>query len=149
MASFLPLFFLDGMEGKMLKPLGISFIVALIASTIVALTVTLVLCSYLLGSAKAMKAIDKEPKFARMLRGAYEKCLRWSFGHAKGIFIATALMFAVSVGIFFTLGRSFLPSFNEGSLTINVSSLRAYLLRKATVSAAKQRKSYSPCPRFR
>lgn len=123
MASFLPLFFLDGMEGKMLKPLGISFIVALIASTIVALTVTPVLCSYLLGSAKAMKAIDKEPKFARMLRGAYEKGLRWSFGHAKGIFIATALMFAVSVGIFFTLGRSFLPSFNEGSLTINVSSL--------------------------
>lgn len=131
MASFLPLFFLDGMEGKMLKPLGISFIVALIASTIVALTVTPVLCSYLLGSRKAMKAIDKEPKFARMLRGAYEKGLRWSFGHAKGIFIATAVLFLVSIGIFFTLGRSFLPSFNEGSLTINVSSLPGISLEES------------------
>lgn len=131
MASFLPLFFLDGMEGKMLKPLGISFIVALIASTIVALTVTPVLCSYLLGSRKAMKAIDKEPKFARMLREAYEKGLRWSFGHAKGIFIATAVLFLVSIGIFFTLGRSFLPSFNEGSLTINVSSLPGISLEES------------------
>lgn len=101
MASFLPLFFLDGMEGKMLKPLGISFIVALVASTIVALTVTPVLCSFLLGSKKAMKALDREPKFARALRVAYEKALSWSLGHAKLIFISTAILFAISVGIFF------------------------------------------------
>ncbi|WP_297062668.1 efflux RND transporter permease subunit [uncultured Duncaniella sp.] len=131
MASFLPLFFLDGMEGKMLKPLGISFIVALVASTIVALTVTPVLCSYLLGSKKAMKALDREPKFARMLRMAYEKALAWSLGHAKPIFISTAILFAISVGIFFTLGRSFLPSFNEGSLTINVSTLPGISLEES------------------
>lgn len=131
MASFLPLFFLDGMEGKMLKPLGISFIVALVASTIVALTVTPVLCSYLLGSPKAMKAIDKEPKFARWLREAYTRGLRWSFGHAKGIFIGTGVLFAVSLGIFFTLGRGFLPSFNEGSLTINVSTLPGISLEES------------------
>lgn len=131
MASFLPLFFLEGMEGKMLKPLGISFIVALVASTIVALTVTPVLCSYLLGSKKAMKALDREPKFARMLRTAYEKALAWSLGHAKPIFISTAVLFAISVGIFFTLGRSFLPSFNEGSLTINVSTLPGISLEES------------------
>ncbi|WP_304475314.1 efflux RND transporter permease subunit [uncultured Duncaniella sp.] len=131
MASFLPLFLLDGMEGKMLKPLGISFIVALVASTIVALTVTPVLCSFLLGSKKAMKALDREPKFARALRVAYEKALSWSLGHAKLIFISTAILFAISVGIFFTLGRSFLPSFNEGSLTINVSALPGISLEES------------------
>lgn len=131
MASFLPLFFLDGMEGKMLKPLGISFIVALVASTIVALTVTPVLCSFLLGSKKAMKAFDREPKFARALRVAYEKALSWSLGHAKLIFISTAILFAISVGTFFTLGRSFLPSFNEGSLTINVSALPGISLEES------------------
>ncbi len=131
MASFLPLFFLDGMEGKMLKPLGISFIVALIASTIVALTVTPVLCSYLLGSKKAMATLDKEPKFARMIRESYEKGLKWSLGHAKPIFIGTALLFLFSLGAFFTLGRSFLPSFNEGSLTINVSTLPGISLEES------------------
>lgn len=123
MASFLPLFFLDGMEGRMLKPLGISFIVSLIASTIVALTVTPVLCSFLLGSKKAMQTLDKEPKFSRWLRQAYEKSLGWSFGHAKSIFVTTGLLLLLAIGTFFTLGRSFLPPFNEGSLTINVSTL--------------------------
>ena len=123
MASFLPLFFLDGMEGRMLKPLGISFIVSLIASTIVALTVTPVLCSFLLGSKKAMQTLDKEPKFSRWLRQAYEKSLGWSFGHAKSIFVTTGLLLLLALGTFFTLGRSFLPPFNEGSLTINVSTL--------------------------
>lgn len=123
MASFLPLFFLDGMEGRMLKPLGISFIVSLIASTIVALTVTPVLCSFLLGSKKAMQTLDKEPKFSRWLRQAYEKSLGWSFGHAKSIFVTTGLLLLLALDTFFTLGRSFLPPFNEGSLTINVSTL--------------------------
>lgn len=131
MASFLPLFFLDGMEGKMLKPLGISFIVALIASTIVALTVTPVLCSYLLGSKKAMKALDKEPRFSRMLRKAYEKALSKALTHSRPIFIGTALLFIAAMGIFFTLGRSFLPSFNEGSLTINVSTLPGISLEES------------------
>lgn len=131
MASFLPLFFLDGMEGKMLKPLGISFIVALIASTIVALTVTPVLCSYLLGSKKSMAKLDKEPKFARMIREGYAKGLKWSLGHAKAIFIGTAVLFLFSLGVFFTLGRSFLPSFNEGSLTINVSTLPGISLEES------------------
>ena len=131
MASFLPLFFLDGMEGKMLKPLGISFIVALVASTIVALTVTPVLCSYLLGSKKAMQALDKEPKFARALRLAYERALGKAMNCPRPLFIGTAALFIIATGIFFTLGRSFLPSFNEGSLTINVSTLPGISLEES------------------
>lgn len=123
MASFLPLFFLDGMEGKMLKPLGISFIVSLIASTIVALTVTPVLCYYLLGSKKAVEALDREPKFAKAIRLAYEKTLGKALGYPRQIFVGVGVLFVAAMGLFFTLGRSFLPSFNEGSLTINVSTL--------------------------
>lgn len=123
MASFLPLFFLEGMEGKMLKPLGISFIVSLIASTIVALTVTPVLCYYLLGSKKAVEALDREPKYAKAIRLAYEKTLGKALGHPRQIFGGVGVLFVAAMGLFFTLGRSFLPSFNEGSLTINVSTL--------------------------
>lgn len=123
MASFLPLFFLNGMEGRMLKPLGISFIVALEASTLVALTVTPVLCSYLLGSKKAMAHLDRQPWLARKLSVAYESSLRKALYAPKPWLVGTSVLFLVSLGLFFTLGRSFLPPFNEGSLTINVSTL--------------------------
>ncbi len=131
MASFLPLFFLDGIEGKMLKPLGISFIVALIASTIVALTVTPVLCSYLLGGDKVKKSLDRESWVAAKLRVAYSGVLKKSFAHIRPIFIGTTLLFVVAIGVFFTLGRGFLPSFNEGSLTINVSTLPGISLEES------------------
>lgn len=122
-AGFLPLFFLHGMEGKMLIPLGVAFIVALAASTLVALTLTPVLCSYLLGSAKQDNEMSKEPWLARHLRKGYVKALSTCLNHPKPVIWSTAVLFAVSVGMFFTLGRSFLPNFNEGSLTINVSTL--------------------------
>lgn len=123
MASFMPLFFLTGIEGRMLIPLGISFIVSLIASTIVALTVTPVLCSYLLGGKKADKESGRESWVARKLKGAYSRALTSSFAHSKAILGGTAVLFLIALGVFFTLGRSFLPSFNEGSFTINVSTL--------------------------
>ena len=121
--SFLPLFFLDGMEGRMLMPLGISFIASLFASTVIALTLTPVLCSYLLASDKALGKSDKEPFVARKLKHYYAIALQWAVGHKKGVITLTAGLFAASVVVFFTLGRSFLPAFNEGSLTINVSAL--------------------------
>ena len=123
MASFLPLFFLSGMEGRMLKPLGISFIVALIASTIVALTLTPVLCSYLLGTPSAMRELSKEPWLSRHLGSGYEKALRGTLDNPAPALWGTGILLVVSVAMFFTLGRSFLPPFNEGSLTINVSTL--------------------------
>lgn len=122
-ASFLPLFFLSGIEGRMLIPLGISFIVALIASTIVALTVTPVMCSYLLGDNKTTESMNKEAWAARKLKEKYSKCLDWSFSHRKAVLTSVAILVIVSLATFFTLGRSFLPSFNEGSFTINISTL--------------------------
>ena len=186
--SFVPLFFLSGMEGRMLVPLGIAFITALAASTLVALTLTPVLCSYLLkkrgetvsspefGSdvhptadeahdpmrtklttrcgrnsrpdADETFAPDTDETFARsadettarsngdsavarwMKRG-YERLLTWSLGHGRKILAATVVVFLVFLGLFFTLGRSFLPPFNEGSFTINVSSLPGISLEES------------------
>lgn len=128
--SFVPLFFLSGMEGRMLVPLGVAFIVALFASTIVALTLTPVLCSYLLGSNKTNKEL-KEAPVARWMKGIYEKALTWVLAHKRVTLGSTIGLFVVALGVFFTLGRSFLPSFNEGSFTINISSLPGISLEES------------------
>jgi len=130
-ASFLPLFFLSGMEGRMLIPLGVAFIVALAASTIVALTLTPVLCSYLLGGRSDNAALSKEPKVTRRMKTAYTSALRWCLGRPAWVLGGVGVLFAVSIGLFFTLGRSFLPNFNEGSLTINVSTLPGISLEES------------------
>lgn len=122
-ASFVPLFFLTGLEGRMLAPLGIAFIVALFASTVVALTLTPVLCSYLLTKPNTKKKEEKEPFVARTLKRIYEKALSWTLRYKKIVLGVTIAIFILSLIGFFSLGRSFLPPFNEGSLTVNVSSL--------------------------
>lgn len=119
--SFIPLFFLSGMEGRMLVPLGIAFIVALFASTIVALTLTPVLCSYLLG--KGSDKDMKEPFVARYLKRWYAIALDWAIRKKKLVLGVTTAAGIAAIITFFSLGRSFLPSFNEGSFTINVSTL--------------------------
>jgi Cu(I)/Ag(I) efflux system membrane protein CusA/SilA len=119
--SFVPLFFLSGMEGRMLAPLGIAFIVALFASTAIALTLTPVLCSYLLHHNSAAQQ-EKEPFVVRHLKKYYEMALRWTLQHKKITLGTTGVLFLAAVAVFFTLGRSFLPSFNEGSFTVNVST---------------------------
>lgn len=126
--SFLPLFFLDGMEGRMLVPLGVAFIVSLFASTFVALTLTPVLCSFLL--TKATKA-DKEPKIVVKMKGGYSKALEWVIARKKVVLGSVLGLFVVALGLFFTLGRSFLPPFNEGSFTINVSSMPGISLEES------------------
>lgn len=120
--SFVPLFFLTGMEGRMLIPLGVAFIVALIASTIVALTLTPVLCSYMLGG-KSGDTVPKEPRISIWLKEKYGKLLSGALRHGKWVFFSTVGLFIISLVIFFSLGSSFLPPFNEGSFTINVSTL--------------------------
>ena len=129
-ASFVPLFFLTGMEGRMLRPLGIAFITALFASTFVALTLTPVLCSYMLGSEKSDKK-GHDPKMVLSLKRIYEKALRWVLAHKKTAFTSVALLFSAAVAAFCTLGGSFLPSFNEGSFTINVSTLPGVSLEES------------------
>lgn len=129
--SFIPLFFLTGMEGRMLVPLGIAFIVSLFASTVVALTLTPVLCSYLLGGKLKGDGLPKEAFLAVWLKKYYERALLWSLEHKKTVLGGTVAVFVVALGIFFTLGHSFLPSFNEGSFTINVSSLPGISLEES------------------
>ena len=128
--SFVPLFFLSGMEGRMLVPLGIAFIVALVASTVVALTLTPVLCSYLLGREKG-EELPKESFVSVWLRKYYAVALEWALRHSKAVLGTTIAVFLVALGFFFTLGHSFLPSFNEGSFTINVSSLPGISLEES------------------
>lgn len=121
--SFLPLFFLDGIEGRMLVPLGLAFIIALVASTIVALTLTPVLCLYLLGRGKEEVKMEEEPRITRTLGRFYEKLLTRCVSRPKPIFITAILLLLLALIVFPFLGRSFLPSFNEGSFTVNVSAL--------------------------
>lgn len=130
--SFVPLFFLSGLEGRMLTPLGVSFIVSLFASTLVALTLTPVLCSYLLkdGSKADGDSTGGDgqsaggPKWVVAMKARYERLLLWATGRpSRWILGVTAALVMVTIGLFFTLGRSFLPPFNEGSFTINVSTL--------------------------
>ncbi len=185
-ASFVPLFFLTGMEGRMLAPLGIAFIVALCASTLVALTLTPVLCSYLLSSSRGEKdelkiekiafereqrllassadevnvdskinstgahdeyesqpdghnfqfsilnsQLDKEPPVTRWLKKGYTRLLSWTLRHRWPVLGSTAVLLIVALVAFFGLGRSFLPTFNEGSFTINVATLPGISLEES------------------
>ncbi len=131
--SFVPLFFLSGMEGRMLVPLGVAFITALAASTVVALTLTPVLCSYLLGHnlSSDKKNGNGDSAVARTLKNAYGAVLEKALQHKRAVLGCTIALFAVALGLFFTLGRSFLPPFNEGSFTINVSSLPGISLEES------------------
>lgn len=131
-ASFVPLFFLTGMEGRMLAPLGIAFIVALCASTLVALTLTPVLCSYLLGrKSEDSENSDKEPPVTRWLKKGYTRLLSWTLRHRWPVLGTTAALLVVALVAFFGLGRSFLPPFNEGSFTINVATLPGISLEES------------------
>ena len=129
--SFVPLFFLSGMEGRMLVPLGIAFIVSLCASTVVALTLTPVLCSYWLGGRDKDGGLPKEAFLAVWLKKYYRRALLGALAHKKAVVGGTLGLLAVALGVFFTLGHSFLPSFNEGSFTINVSSLPGISLEES------------------
>ena len=165
--SFLPLFFLSGMEGRMLMPLGIAFIVAMLASTLIALTVTPVLCSYLLkappspperGDVPSDKktqtarrninkifavmqspptgdlgglSLEHEPRLVRWLKRQYERSLHWALKRQRWIVGSIIVLFLSALTVAFTLGRNFLPPFNEGSFTIMLSTLPSISLEES------------------
>lgn len=129
--SFVPLFFLSGMEGRMLIPLGIAFIVSLFASTVVALTLTPVLCSYLLNRKATANKPLRESLVAIRLKSWYGQALEWALDRRRAVLGSIILLFVVALVAFFNLGRSFLPPFNEGSFTINVSSLPGISLEES------------------
>ncbi len=120
MVAFLPLFFLSGMEGRMLKPLGIAFIVALFVSLIVAMTLTPLLAKMLLTDERYLARNEKDKWLARLLSVNYEKSLVWALRHKAFILSAITGLFIISLLVFSTFGRSFLPEFNEGALTLSV-----------------------------
>ena len=128
--SFVPLFFLTGLEGRLLVPLGVAFITALCASTLVALTLTPVLCSYLLGKGHKDKE-EREPFLSRFLKKHYIKALQWVIGKKKAVLAATVCAFVAAVALFCTMGSGFLPPFNEGSFTINVTTLPGISLEES------------------
>ncbi len=120
MVAFLPLFFLSGMEGRMLKPLGISFIVSLFVSLIVAMTLTPLLAKMLLSNEKYLARNEKEKWLVRKLTHHYEKSLHFILKHKAATLISMGVLLVVSIITFSSMGRSFLPEFNEGSLTLSV-----------------------------
>ena len=129
--AFVPLFFLSGMEGRMLTPLGVSFIVSLFMSMVVAITLTPVMCSYMLTGEKQLRSSEKEPVVARMFKRWYETALVWCLRY-KGVVIGlVAALFAGAVVVFAGFGSSFLPPFNEGSLTINVGAMPGISLEES------------------
>ena len=116
--AFMPLFFLDGMEGRMLKPLGIAYIVALFSSLIVAMTLTPVMCRLLLATPKQLAKESGHKGLSVWLKPHYEKSLSWVLKHQKGTLAVTGILFVLSILLFTTFGRGFLPPFNEGQITV-------------------------------
>ena len=118
MLVFAPLFFLSGVEGRLLRPLGFAYIIALFASLVVALTLTPVLCSYLLPRAKAVMKRD-DPALIRFLKKLYRPVIRWSLDHSHLVMASSMIGLVAAVTSFGWMGRAFLPEFNEGTLTIS------------------------------
>ena len=118
MVTFMPLFFLSGLEGRMLKPLGIAYLIALLMSLVVAMTVTPLLCSLMLSGEKYLTRTEKKTWVDKWLLTRYRATLKWVLGNAKGIVASIVLLFAICILLFAGMGRSFLPEFNEKALTI-------------------------------
>ncbi len=118
MVAFTPLFFLGGMEGRLLKPLGVTYIIALFMSLIVAMTLTPLLCKDLLTGEKYLTRNDRESWTSRHLGAAYGKALGWVLHHKKPVMAGTGALLVAAVIVFTQMGSSFLPDFNEGSMTI-------------------------------
>ena len=147
--AFVPLFFLSGMEGRLLAPLGIAFIVSLFASLIVAITITPVLCSYLLTSDKMLKRQHKESWIVRNLGKWYEGSLKTAMNFKKLILgIAMALFIGALILLGF-LGRSFLPEFNEGSLVVSVTSLPGISLEESNKIGSNVEKALLTIPEIK
>ena len=117
--AFTPIFFLSGMEGRMLKPLGIAYIIASLMSLVTALTTTPLLCRLMLTDEKYLVKQEKENWLSKNLIAIYGRSLQWALGHKKSILGGTLVLLVIALGMFFNMGQSFLPDFNEGSLTIS------------------------------
>ncbi|MCH7782310.1 efflux RND transporter permease subunit [candidate division KSB1 bacterium] len=116
---FMPLYFLGGVEGRLLRPLGIAYITSIFASLLVAVTVTPALCAYFLPKANFIKK-EGDSWLVTRLKKVYSKILNYVLRFPKSVFISAAVFLILTVAVLPFLGRAFLPEFNEGSLTISV-----------------------------
>ncbi len=139
-AAFFPLFFLSGMEGRMLQPLGISFIVALFASLVVALTLTPALSYFLLTKESLLTKQEKDTRFVAWLKKHYEKTLTVALNYKKVIIFSSLALFGVAVLLMSNFGRSFLPVFNEGSLVITMITKPGIALEESNKLGVKAEK---------
>ena len=122
MVTFTPLFFLSGLEGRMLKPLGLAYLIALVMSLIVAMTVTPLLCKMMLSGDRYLDRNEKKNWVDRWLITGYSNALAWVIRHARMVVGCVVLLFLVCMFLFTQMGRSFLPEFNESALTISAVS---------------------------
>lgn len=139
--AFVPLFFLSGMEGRLLVPLGIAFIVALFVSLIVSISITPVLCSYLLTGERMLARQHKESWLVRNLSALYERGLKRAMSFKKPIMLTGIALFIGALILLYTLGRSFLPEFNEGSLVVSATSLPGISLEESNAIGANVEKT--------
>jgi CzcA family heavy metal efflux pump len=119
---FLPLFVLSSVEGRLLRPLGFGYVVALVASLVVALTLTPVLCSWLLPMSRLI-ASGTEPRLTQRLKGMYERWLAHAFTWWRLVLGTAAALFVAAIVAILAAGRSFLPEFNEGALTVSAVTI--------------------------
>ena len=122
MVTFTPLFFLSGLEGRMLKPLGFAYLIALVISLLVAMTVTPLLCKMMLSGNGYLSRNEKKNWVDKWLLTAYRSSLDWVLARAKAVIAALVLLFVACLFLFTQMGRSFLPEFNENALTISAVS---------------------------
>ncbi len=147
--AFVPLFFLSGMEGKLLAPLGIAFIVSLFASLIVSITLTPVLGSYLLADEKMLQRQHKESWLVERLQKMYVILLEKVMQRKKTIIATSTVLFIASIFLMTQLGRSFLPEFNEGSLVISVVSLPGISLEESNKLGTQVEKALLSVPEIK
>lgn len=147
--AFIPLFFLSGMEGRLLAPLGIAFIVSLFASLVVAITLTPVLCSYLLGRDRMLTRQHRESPLVRRLNATYERELVRAMRFKKPILALAAALFIGALILLGTLGRSFLPEFNEGSLVVSATSLPGISLEESNAIGTRVEKTLLTVPEIK
>lgn len=119
MITFVPLFFLSGLEGRMLKPLGVAYLISLAMSLLVAMTLTPLLCKLLLSDEAYLSRRQQDSRIATWLTRGYRRMLEFTFRHKRPVIGATAAMLVLAIVLLLTMGRDFLPPFNEGSLTIS------------------------------
>ena len=119
--AFLPLFFLSGIEGRMFSSLGVAYLVSILASLVVSLTLTPVLCSYLFASVKAIRS-ETDSALVRFLKRLDLPVIRFGLRHAGAVVVGALVCFLIASSLFFAMGREFLPPFTEGTLTVNVSA---------------------------